>query len=98
LRKQITFYGLDVSERGIEPGEDWQAELVKQMSAAEAVIACARRLSHVALLPRRDRAGQRENKPIYPVIVRPLGAGESLAAVQLITCSSSIWHKIMTTV
>jgi tetratricopeptide (TPR) repeat protein len=84
LRRQNYLLWMDVSEHGIEPGEDWQAELVKQMSASEAVIACA---SPDFLTSPHCRAeieqARRENKPIYPVIVRRLGTGDSLAAVQL---------------
>ena len=40
LRQRGYVLWMDVDERGIEPGEDWQRELTKQMSASEGVFAC----------------------------------------------------------
>src|SRR5215213_6593588 len=75
---------IDVAERGIEPGEDWRQELIKQMSAAEAVIACISPdfLSSPYCREEIDQA-RRENKPIYPVIVRALNVGQSLGDIGL---------------
>jgi tetratricopeptide (TPR) repeat protein len=75
---------IDVSVQGIEPGEDWQAELIKQMSDSAAVIAC---LSPDFLESRYCKAeieqAQRENKPIYPVLVGRLRPDQSPAQMKL---------------
>ncbi|MBZ0298402.1 MAG: toll/interleukin-1 receptor domain-containing protein, partial [Anaerolineae bacterium] len=75
---------MDVDERGIEPGEDWQEELVEQMNRSVAVVAC---VSPDFLRSKYCRAeidqAQRENKPIYPAIVRRLDSGQSLADMNL---------------
>jgi tetratricopeptide (TPR) repeat protein len=84
LRNQNYSVWMDVSEQGIEPGEDWQAELVKQLSDSEAVLAC---VSPDFLKSRYCKAeieqAQRERKPIYPAMVRRLGEDDSLAAMGL---------------
>ncbi len=84
LRQRGYTLWLDVDERGIEPGEDWRKELVKQMSDAEAVIAC---VSPDFLESPYCRAeieqAQREGKPIYPAIVRRLDDKHSLADFKL---------------
>jgi tetratricopeptide (TPR) repeat protein len=75
---------MDVDEQGIEPGEAWQQELVKQMTASEAVIAC---VSPDFLRSKYCRAeieqAKSENKPIYPVLMRRLDEGQSLADMGL---------------
>jgi hypothetical protein len=75
---------IDVAVQGIEPGEDWQAELVTQMSASAAVLAC---LSPDFLESPYCRAeieqAQREDKPIYPVLVGRLRSDQSPAEMQL---------------
>src|SRR5262245_51536943 len=73
LRKRHYILWLDVDEHGIEPGETWQPELVKQMSASEAVIACVSP-DFLRSPYCRDEIEQakRENKAIFPVIVRRL--------------------------
>lgn len=75
---------IDVAERGIEPGEDWRQELVTQMSSAEAVIACISPDFLASPYCREEiEQARRENKPIYPVIVRALNTGQSLADMGL---------------
>ena len=84
LRQRGYALWIDVDERGIEPGEDWRKELVKQMSGAEGVIAC---ISPDFLASPFCKAeieqAQSENKPIYPVFVRRLDAAHSLADFKL---------------
>ncbi len=66
---------MDVDERGIEPGEDWQRELVTQMSSAEGVIACiSPDFLDSPFCKAEIEQAQAENKPIYPVLVRRLDA------------------------
>lgn len=75
---------MDVDEKGIEPGEEWIEELKKQISASEGMIAC---VSPDFLKSPYCRAeieqAQREGKAIYPVIVRRLEAGQSMADMSL---------------
>lgn len=75
---------MDVDEKGIEPGEEWIEELKKQISASEGMIAC---VSPDFLKSPYCRAeieqAQREGKAIYPVIVRRLEAGQSMADMGL---------------
>ncbi len=75
---------MDVDEKGIEPGEEWVEELKKQISASEGMIAC---VSPDFLKSPYCRAeieqAQREGKAIYPVIVRRLEAGQSMADMSL---------------
>lgn len=75
---------MDVDEKGIEPGEEWVEELKKQISASEGMIAC---VSPDFLKSPYCRAeieqAQREGKAIYPVIVRRLETGQSMADMSL---------------
>jgi tetratricopeptide (TPR) repeat protein len=84
LRTRGYVLWIDVDERGIEPGEDWQNELVVQMSNAEAVLAC---ISPDFLASPYCKAeieqALNEGKPVYPALVRRLGASDSLEAVKL---------------
>jgi tetratricopeptide (TPR) repeat protein len=84
LRRRHYVLWMDVDERGIEPGEDWAKELEKQMSGSEGAIAC---ISPDFLRSKYCQAeieqAKRENKPIYPVIVRRLDEGQSLASMDL---------------
>ncbi len=82
LRRRHYDLWMDVDPQGIEPGEDWRAELVKQMSAAEAVLACGSPDFLASPYCREEIAqAQREGKPIYPVLVRRLNPGQSLEEV-----------------
>ena len=84
LRKRHYALWMDVDEKGIEPGEEWVEELKKQISASEGMIAC---VSPDFLKSPYCRAeieqAQREGKAIYPVIVRRLEAGQSMADMSL---------------
>jgi hypothetical protein len=73
---------MDVDPQGIEPGEDWRAELIRQMSAAEAVLACGSPdfLASPYCQEEIEQA-KREGKPIYPVLVRRLNPGQSLEEI-----------------
>lgn len=84
LRQRGYVLWMDVDERGIEPGEDWQRELTKQMSASEGVIACiSPDFLASPYCPVEIAQAQRENKLIYPVIVRRLGDERGLASIGL---------------
>ena len=79
LRAKHYLLWMDVDPQGIEPGEDWRAELVKQMSAAEAVLACGSPDFLASPFCQEEiTQAKRENKPIYPVLVRRLNPGQSL--------------------
>jgi tetratricopeptide (TPR) repeat protein len=75
---------MDVDVRGIEPGEVWKQELIRQMSGAAGVIACVSPdfLTSPYCKAEIDQA-RAENKPIFPVIVRRLNAGQGLDAFGL---------------
>ncbi len=84
LRQRGYVLWMDVDERGIEPGEDWQRELTKQMSASEGVIACiSPDFLASPYCPVEIAQAQQENKPIYPVIVRRLSDERGLATIGL---------------
>jgi tetratricopeptide (TPR) repeat protein len=84
LRQRGYVLWMDVDERGIEPGEDWQRELTKQMSASEGVIACiSPDFLASPYCPQEIAQAQRENKLIYPVIVRRLSDERGLASIGL---------------
>lgn len=84
LRQRGYVLWMDVDERGIEPGEDWQRELTKQMSASEGVIACiSPDFLASPYCPVEIAQAQHENKPIYPVIVRRLSDERGLASIGL---------------
>ena len=75
---------MDVDERGIEPGEDWQRELTKQMSASEGVIACiSPDFLASPYCPAEIAQAQGEGKLIYPAIVRRLANDHALADIHL---------------
>jgi len=84
LRQRGYILWMDVDDRGIEPGEDWQRELVTQMSAAEGVLAC---LSPDFLASPYCKAeieqALNESKPVYPTLVRRLDAAHTLAEFKL---------------
>lgn len=70
---------MDVDERGIEPGEDWREELVRQMSAAEGVLACISPDFLTSQYCREEiQQARNEKKPIFPVVIRRLGATDKL--------------------
>jgi len=84
LRQRGYVLWMDVDERGIEPGEDWQRELTKQMSESEGVIACiSPDFLASPYCPAEIAQAQSENKPIYPAIVRRLSDDHALAAINL---------------
>jgi tetratricopeptide (TPR) repeat protein len=84
LRQRGYVLWMDVDERGIEPGEDWQRELTKQMSASEGVIACiSPDFLASPYCPQEIAQAQSENKPIYPVIVRRIADDHALATIHL---------------
>ncbi|MBI1281778.1 MAG: TIR domain-containing protein [Anaerolineaceae bacterium] len=84
LRQRGYVLWMDVDERGIEPGEDWQQELTKQMSDSEGVIACiSPDFLASPYCPLEIAQAQRENKPIYPAIVRRLSDDHGLSAIGL---------------
>lgn len=84
LRRRHYILWMDVDEHGIEPGEKWEQELMRQVSASEAVIAC---ISPDFLRSRYCRAeieqALREQKPVFPVLVRRLDPDQSLADIGL---------------
>lgn len=84
LRRRHYVLWMDVDEHGIEPGENWKQELIDQLTASEAVIAC---VSPDFLRSKfcRDEIEQakKEKKPIFPVLVRRLDADQSLADMGL---------------
>jgi tetratricopeptide (TPR) repeat protein len=85
LRARHYVLWMDVDPQGIEPGEDWRAELVKQMSGAEAVLACGSPDFLASPYCQEEIAqAKRENKPIYPVLVRRLNAGQSLEEIGIV--------------
>ncbi len=84
LRQRGYVLWMDVDERGIEPGEDWQRELTKQMSASEGVIACiSPDFLASPYCPAEITQAQSEGKTIYPAIVRRLNDNHDLAAIHL---------------
>jgi tetratricopeptide (TPR) repeat protein len=84
LRQRGYVLWMDVDERGIEPGENWQRELTKQMSASEGVIACiSPDFLASPYCPKEIEQAQSEGKPIYPAIVRRINDAHDLAAVHL---------------
>ncbi|MCC6617056.1 MAG: toll/interleukin-1 receptor domain-containing protein [Anaerolineae bacterium] len=68
--------------KGIEVGEAWRQELETQISASEALIACISPdfLDSPHCQDEIDQA-QRERKPIYPVLVRRLNAGQNTGSL-----------------
>jgi tetratricopeptide (TPR) repeat protein len=84
LRKRYYVLWMDVDERGIEPGEKWRQELVKQVSASAAMIACVSPdFLRSAFCRDEVEQAKRENKHIFPVIVRRLDPDQSLANIGL---------------
>src|SRR5438045_356037 len=84
LRKHNYRLWMDVDERGIEPGEDWRQQLIQQMAASEAVIACISPDFLTSTNCQGEIARARQlGKPIYPVIVRRLDKDQSLASIHL---------------
>ncbi len=84
LRQRGYVLWMDVDERGIEPGEDWQRELTKQMSESEGVIACiSPDFLASPYCPAEIAQAQSEGKPIYPAIVRRLSDDHALATIHL---------------
>ncbi|MEP6986375.1 MAG: toll/interleukin-1 receptor domain-containing protein, partial [Chloroflexota bacterium] len=84
LRQRGYVLWMDVDERGIEPGEDWQRELTKQMSLSEGVIACiSPDFLASPYCPQEIAQAQSEGKPIYPVIVRRILDDHALATIHL---------------
>jgi tetratricopeptide (TPR) repeat protein len=84
LRDKHYLLWMDVDERGIEPGEDWKRELVTQMSASEAVLACVSPDFLKSKYCQEEIAQAKdENKPIFPVIVRRLEPEQSLKTMGL---------------
>jgi tetratricopeptide (TPR) repeat protein len=84
LRQRGYVLWMDVDERGIEPGEDWQRELTKQMSVSEGVIACiSPDFLASPYCPAEIAQAQGEGKPIYPAIVRRLNNDHALADIHL---------------
>jgi tetratricopeptide (TPR) repeat protein len=84
LRRRHYTLWMDVDEHGIEPGEKWEQELMRQVSASEAIIAC---ISPDFLRSKFCRAeieqALREHKPVFPVLVRRLDPDQSLADIGL---------------
>ena len=84
LRKRYYVLWMDVDEHGIEPGEKWRQELVRQVSASEAVIACVSPDFLRSTFCRDEiEQARREHKQIFPVIVRRLEPDQSLAEMKL---------------
>src|SRR5260370_13895852 len=69
LRKHNYRLWMDVDERGIEPGEDWRQQLIQQMAASAAVIACiAPDFLTSTNLPPAVAPARQLGTPIYHVI------------------------------
>ncbi len=84
LRKRHYVLWMDVDEHGIELGEDWKAELVKQMTASQAVIACGSPDYLTSPFCQAEIAqAKQENKPIFPVLVRRFNANQSFADIDI---------------
>ena len=84
LRRNHYRLWMDVDEQGIEPGEDWRNELVKQMRDSEGVIACGSPDFLQSPFCQEEIAqAKREGKLIYPVLVRRFGKDDSFTQMGL---------------
>ncbi|MCL4251129.1 MAG: TIR domain-containing protein [Anaerolineae bacterium] len=75
-------YTLWMDVEGIEVGEAWRKELETQITASEALIACISPDFLASPHCQEEIAqAQREHKPIYPVLVRRLNAGQNTGSL-----------------